>query len=301
MDFKTLTYHEIQEAYQQVGYHCSEEVAIAIKNAAILNKPIILEGPPGVGKTELAKATAALTGQEFIRLQCSPEMNEKKALYDFNYSKQMMFIQLLKEQLVSNDVQSDLVKWIETFDEKNPFYSKSFLVKRPIMEAFCPTNGKPKVLLIDELDKADAEFEFSLLEAFSDYTISIPEIGTIEAEMKPLTIITSNRERKLTDTMLRRCIYVYLEYPSVAEEEQILVSKTKANKNLAKQIATLVASFREMDLVQKPSIAESMEWAEVLSLHCPRRAAKDDELIQTVSVIAKTPSDQRKIKEKIAG
>lgn len=300
LELKNMTVKDIQKAYEKIGYFCSIELAIAVKNALVLEKPIVIEGPPGVGKTELAKATSKLLNQELLRLQCTPEINERKALYDFNYSKQLMFIQLLKDQIVSNDAKVDAREWIKNFDQNNPFYSESFLIKRPVLEAFCPTNGIQKVLLIDEIDKAESEFEFSLLEAFSDYTISVPEIGTVSAEFKPVTIITSNRERKLTDTLLRRCIYLYVEYPTIEEETNILFSKTSANKVLAQQIATLVASFRNLGLSQNPSIAETMEWAEVLSIHCNGKATREH-LTQNLSVIAKNKNDQEKIREKIAG
>ena len=182
---------EIKDQLKKMaGYYANEEVALAIKNAQILGKPILVEGPPGVGKTELAKAVAKLMETDMIRLQCSPEMSERKALYEFNYTKQLLFIEMFRIKCTLTAMKKFL-QMIERIDADNPFYSEHLLLKRPILQAFCPEDGKQKVLLIDELDKADEEFEYGLLEAFSDFSISIPEIGTIEATVKPITIVTS--------------------------------------------------------------------------------------------------------------
>lgn len=288
----------IKKELEKLKYFANDELAWALRNATILNKPILVEGPPGVGKTELAKTIATMLGTEMIRLQCTPGMNEKKAIYDFNYSKQLLYIQMLKEDLNFANGAS-IEEKIEALDQNNPFYSEAFLVKRPVLQAFLPTDNKQKVLLIDELDKAEADFEYSLLEPFSDYTVSIPEMGKIEAKVKPLTIITSNRsKRKLEDTMLRRCVYVYLEYPPVEEEAKIIEIRTNANQKLARQLAELVGRLRQLKLAHKPSIAESVEWAEVLQLHCDGEAS-EELLKQTISIISKTPQDRQKMLEHI--
>ena len=302
MVLSQLSRGEIKEQLKAVaGYYANDEVALAIKNAQILGKPILVEGPPGVGKTELAKAVAKLTETDMIRLQCSPEMSERKALYEFNYTKNnCYFIQILKDQM-QFDRNENISQMIDRIDADNPFYSDRFLLKRPILQAFCPEDGKQKVLLIDELDKADEEFKYGLLEAFSNFTISIPELGTIEATMKPITIVTSNRKRRLTDTFLRRCLYLYIDYPSVEEETEILTSKTNANPQLAKQIAGLMKNIREHNLKQKPSIAESIEWATILSIHFENDEATIEAMKETISIIAKQPSDREKIVDIIAG
>ena len=301
MNVSQISRVEIKDQLKTVaGYYANDEVALAIKNAQILGKPILVEGPPGVGKTELAKAVGKLMETDMIRLQCSPEMSERKALYEFNYTKQLLFIQMLKDQM-HVDRNENILQMIERIDADNPFYSEHFLLKRPILQAFCPEDGKQKVLLIDELDKADEEFEYGLLEAFSDYSISIPEIGTIEATVKPITIVTSNRARRLTDTFLRRCIYLYIDYPSVKEETDILTTKTNANPHLAKQIAGLMKKLREHNLKQKPSIAESIEWATILSIHFENDEASVEAMKETISIIAKQPSDREKIVDMVAG
>lgn len=301
MNLKQSSVEDILDALERIGYFASVELALAIKNAAILNKPILIEGPPGVGKTELAKALAKLQESVMIRLQCTPEMNEGKAIYDFDYAKQLLFLQILKDDIFDGQITMSLEEKISYLNQNNPFYSEEFLVKRPVFQAFNSENVNGSVLLIDELDKADEEFEYSLLEPFSDYSISIPEIGTIEALHKPLVIITSNRRRKITDTLLRRCLYLYVSYPTIEEETRIILSKVKIEKDLALEVTKMVARIRKGKLAQYPSIAESIEWALVLSTHSQEQQVTIKKLmLDNLSVIAKNPSDREKIKEIIS-
>lgn len=291
-----MKWNEIQRKLQEEGYFCSKEIALAVQNAILLGKPLLIEGPAGVGKTELAKAAARIFDYGFIRLQCSPEMSERKALYDIDYENKLVVIQMLQ-----NNIQT-LVKEFGTLAEQvtyllenNPVAGEAFLIKRPILQAFVPDDKKPKVLLIDELDKSSSEFDFSLLECFSDHTVSVPEIGTIHATHKPFTIITSNRARKIDDALLRRCVYLYIDYPEMEKEAEIITSKINCSDLLAKQVAQTVDKIRRSKVAQKPSIAESIEWANALSVYIEGEVAQSEEMKETVSIVAKNPSDRETV------
>lgn len=302
-ELQHLNWREIKERLEEVGYFANKEVCIAIRNAAILNKPLLLEGPAGVGKTQLSKSIAALTDASFIRLQCTPEINENKALYDYNYAKQLLFIQMLKDEIFTEEEKElSLEEKIELLHEKKLFYGEKFLLKRPILEAIQPTEKLQTVLLVDEIDKAENTFEHSLLEVFSDYTISIPEIGTIKAEKEPFTIITSNQNRAIDENFLRRCLHVELDYPTIEEETRIILSKVSCNEKLASEIAKTVQTIRDRRLIKQPSIAETVEWATILSIQLGEEYSEGElkeAMKENVMVLAKHTSDKTMMKEAI--
>lgn len=220
---RTLSPEDIRERFFYYGYVCDEPIAEAVHLSLVLEKPLLVEGEPGVGKTEIAKVLAQVLQADLIRLQCYEGLDENKALYEWNYQKQLLYIQGGKE------VQD--------------IFSEEFLLPRPLLKAI--TNDKPTVLLIDEIDKADEEFEAMLLEILSDFQISIPELGTIKARRKPHVIITNNDTRDLSDALVRRCVYLYIDYPTVEKEEAILLKKVKGLSPLmAREIALLMHNLK---------------------------------------------------------
>ena len=258
---------KIDEAFEGLGYISNDRIATAVFLAQQLTKPILVEGPPGVGKTELALATAEMLGIPLIRLQCYEGLDEAKALYEWKYGKQLLYTQVLKEKLgdVMQDAQSlpDAMKKLHSFSDI--FFSHEFLEPRPLLKALEAENGS--VLLIDEIDKSDYEFEAYLLEILSAYQISVPEIGVVKAKVPPIVFLTSNNTREMGDALKRRCLHLYIPFPDEKTERRIVASRVPdVAESLRKQIVSFVHSLREEELKKLPAISETIDWARTLLL-----------------------------------
>jgi MoxR-like ATPase len=267
----------------QVGYLADPATATTAFLAGALEKPLLVEGPAGVGKTELAKAVARATGADLVRLQCYEGLDEARALYEWNYKKQLLRIQ------ASGDGQA----WEETHDD---IFSEEFLLTRPLLTAI--RREEPTVLLIDEVDKTDVEVEGLLLEVLSDFQVTIPELGTVTATRRPFVVLTSNASRELSEAVKRRCLYLHLDYPDTQREKDIVTAQVPdLDDAVATQLVTAVARLRDLELKKAPSIAESVDWARtLLALHIDDLDAKaiDD----TLGVVLKHASDtERAVRE----
>ena len=281
----------IQSGYEQLGYVSDEQIATALFLAQTLEKPLLVEGPPGVGKTELAKATARFLGLDMIRLQCYEGLDEAKALYEWQYGKQLLYTQVLKEKL------GDLMQGANTLDEsigrlndfEDVFFSEQFLQSRPLLQALRADEGV--VLLIDEIDKSDDEFEAFLLEILSDYQISIPELGTIKAKKPPLVFLTSNNTREIGDALKRRCLHLYIAFPDAPRENAILQARVpELDNKLRTHIVDFVQAVRQMDLKKPPAVSETIDWARAIVL-LNMQVLDADFVRNTLNVLLKFKSD----------
>ncbi|HEV7938231.1 MAG TPA: MoxR family ATPase [Solirubrobacteraceae bacterium] len=279
-----LSSAEVADGLSSVGYLPSESTALVAFLATKLGKPVLVEGPAGVGKTELAKALARYLGRELIRLQCYEGLDEAKALYEWNYRKQLLRIQAEASGTGWEAVQEDI-------------FGEEFLLARPLMSAIA--SEQPVVLLIDEIDKTDQEFEAMLLEVLSDFQISIPELGRVTSTTHPVVLLTSNNSRELTEALKRRCLYLWLDYPAL--EHELAIVKLHAPDlpdAVARRLVEVVGMVRELDLKKPPSIAESIDWARALLL----LGAKDIDATtfnETMSVIVKHRTDMDIVTERV--
>ncbi len=285
------TVERIEAGFEKFGYICSREIATAVFLAFQLRKPVLVEGPPGVGKTELAKTTAELLDTPLIRLQCYEGLDEAKALYEWKYGKQLLYTQVLKEKL--GDLLQGAKGLAESVDRLHQFgdifYSEDFLEPRPLLQAMQQERGA--ILLIDEVDKSDYEFESLLLEILSDYQVSIPEIGTIKARVSPMVFLTSNNTRDISDALKRRCLHLYIPFPTVELEDRIVRSRVPdADEQLRHQLVEFVHSLRQLDLKKAPAVSETIDWARsLLLLHADQL---DEELVRsTLNVLLKFQDD----------
>jgi len=265
----------------ETGYLSTSTIDTVVFLADRLGKPLLVEGPAGVGKTELAKALAATFGSRLVRLQCYEGVDEAKVLYEWNYKKQLLRIQV--------DAGSD---WDTVTDD---IFSEPFLLERPVLTAL--RSEEPVLLLIDEVDKLDVEAEALLLEVLSDWQVTIPEMGTITAKQQPVVVLTSNNSRELSEALKRRCLYLYLDYPDVERETAILRERAPGiEEELARGAARVVASLRSLDLKKAPSIAETIDWAKTL-MHLNARDLDPEIVRDTLSVLLKYETDLEKARE----
>ncbi|MDH4276833.1 MAG: MoxR family ATPase [Acidimicrobiia bacterium] len=271
----------VREGLRSVDYLADDSIAGVAFLADRLEKPVLIEGPAGTGKTQLAKSIAEMSGARLIRLQCYEGLDEAKALYEWNYKKQ-----LLRIQVESSDGDTE---WTEIQDD---IFSDEFLLPRPLLEAI--TADDPVVLLIDEVDRVELETEALLLEILSDYQVSIPELGTIEAKQIPLVFLTSNNTRELSEALKRRCLFLHLDYPTLEREKEIVLTKVpEISENLADQVARIVRSIRQLELKKHPSVSETLDWARTLVLLGIENIDESD-AVDTVHLLLKYRSDIEK-------
>ena len=282
-----MSWQKLQADLSETGYVASDDLAMALFLAVTLGKPLLLEGPAGVGKTQIAKTLAELQGAKLIRLQCYEGLDASHAIYEWNYQRQLLSIRAAAEEHKPSDEVEDHI------------FSEKFLLQRPLLEAI--RQDKPAVLLIDEIDRADEEFEAYLLEILSDFQITIPEIGTIEASSRPHVILTANGARDLSDALRRRCLYNYVDYPDRRTEMAILAKRCPALEDrLAEQIVGFVQALRKEELEKKPGIAEMLDWAAALAGLGVNDLADDPEQTQaTLVCLLKTERDRAAVSKEV--
>ncbi|SNB50935.1 AAA family ATPase [Thermoflexus hugenholtzii] len=280
---------EVIRALEAHRYIAERGLATAIFLALRLNRPLFLEGEPGVGKTEVAKVLADLLETELIRLQCYEGLDVHSAVYEWDYARQILQIRMLEASGERDEARI-----------RQQIFSPDFLIKRPLLQALEAKNGRPPVLLIDELDRADEEFEAFLLELLSDWQITIPEIGTVRAEQPPVVVITSNRTREIHDALKRRCLYFWIDYPSFEKEIQIVRARIpEAPERLTRQIVAFVQELRRLDLYKLPGVAETLDWTAAL-LALDRTELDPTVVDETLGVLLKYQDDVLKVRGEIA-
>src|SRR5712664_696061 len=290
---------DVEARLRSAGYLPSPEIATSVFLADRLEKPVLVEGPAGVGKTELARAFAQATGRRLIRLQCYEGLDEAKALYEWEYAKQLLYTQILKDKI--SEVLGSARSLREAVDkiahEDDVFFSDRFILPRPLLRAI--SSEKPCVLLIDEIDKSDTEFEAFLLEVLSDFQVSVPELGTIKARHVPLVVLTSNNAREMSDALKRRCLHLFIDFPDRAQELEIVRLKVPGvSERLAADVVTVVHRIRKLDLKKAPSISETLDWAKALTLLNVNTL--DEQLVsETLSTILKYEGDIRKAQQEL--
>jgi MoxR-like ATPase len=275
---------DVREGLQSAGYLAGEAAALVSYLATRLGKPVLVEGPAGVGKTELAKALSRYLDRTLVRLQCYEGLDEAKALYEWNYRKQLLRIQAEAEGAGWDQVQDDI-------------FGEEFLLTRPLLHAI--SSPEPVVLLTDEIDKTDQEFEAMLLEILSDFQVSIPELGRVEARSRPIVLLTSNNSRELTEALKRRCLYLWLDYPDVEHELEIVrLHAPELDTTVARKLVEVIGMVRDLDLKKPPSIAESIDWARALML-LGATDIDDATFRDTMSVIVKHRTDLDLVAERV--
>ena len=284
MSFQTID--DLQEALREENYIADRGLATTMFLALKLQRPLFLEGAPGVGKTEIAKVMATVLNTDLIRLQCYEGLDVNQAVYEWNYTRQMLHIRL-------SEAQGDHTSEAELFGPE-------FLLERPLLQAIHASNVKPPVLLIDEIDRSDEEFEAFLLEVLSDFQITIPEIGTIRAEQPPVVVLTSNRTREVHDALKRRCLYYWIDYPSFEKELEIVNAKVPAAADrLAKEVTAFIQELREVDLYKVPGVAETLDWTSAL-VALGQQSLDESIVTETIGVILKYQDDISLVKGETA-
>ena len=291
---------DVEQRFRAQKYLCPRRVATAVFLACRLEKPLLVEGPAGVGKTELGKVLALALGEDLIRLQCYEGLDEAKALYEWEYAKQMLYTQILKDKIgeVIQDAGS-LAQAVERISaEEDVFFSEKFLLPRPLLSAI--QQERPCVLLIDEVDKSDAEFEAFLLEVLSDFQISVPELGTLKAKHIPQVILTSNNAREMSDALKRRCLHLHLDFPAAEQELAIVRLKVpEVADRLAQEVVSFVHRLRQLELKKFPSISETLDWARALTLL--NAESLGEELVHdTLNLLLKYEGDIQKAQKEVA-
>ena len=289
MNPKQLTIERVQEILRREQYVCDRALATVVYLSLVMGKPLLLEGEAGVGKTEIAKVLAKVLDAKLIRLQCYEGLDANAALYEWNYPKQMLRIKL--EEVEHGDKEA-----VET-----EIFTQEYLIKRPLLEAIQSSDANPPVLLIDEIDRADMEFEAFLLEVLSDFQITIPEIGTISAKHRPYVFLTSNRTREIHDALKRRCLYHWIEYPTFEKEYEIITTKfPQVEANMAKQICAFMQRVREMNFYKRPGVAETLDWASAL-IALNRKGLDDKTVVETMGCVFKYREDLHHLKDQLDG